>query len=384
MGYLPRLLATSIAALLALGAAMHSPAQEGDAPQTGVFNTTFTERSPLSSRDRMAEVGRWDRSQMPDWDIADIEFQMVVPEGYTGDEAYALLVFIHPYDDINATNPRAFFFGRTVAEVLAEHKIIWVSFDDGGNGVLPNKRLGLALDAVHNVTDRYNIDEDRVYVSGMSGGGRMTCMAGIYYPQVFDGAIPIVGSLYFRQVPVPEDPELRAIIRPEPGEHAVWPRTLWPPRRQVLNAMKLEQRWVLLTGSQDYNMPEMRMHFEHGFERDRFEHAHYLEVPGMDHAFPDADWFERAIVLLDAPLEAGVNEDGSDFGSTPRERRDEQAAQRRLEAAERVIERDAERAVRLLRRVDDLYPETNAAEQARELIAEIEGGNGGADPAAEE
>ncbi|XAM00943.1 prolyl oligopeptidase family serine peptidase [Phycisphaeraceae bacterium D3-23] len=374
-----------LAVLFALCLAPKAAAQADAAPQTGTFTTHFDERSPLSDLNAMAEVGRWDRRQLPDWEIREIEFQMVVPDDYTGDEAYGLLVFIHPYDDVNATSPRAFFFGRVVEEVLAEHKIIWVSYDAGGNGVLPNKRLGLALDAVHNVTQRYNIDEKRVYVSGMSGGGRMTCMAGVYYPQVFTGAVPIVGSMYFRQVPVPEDPALRALIRPEPGEHAVWPRTLWAPRRDVLRGMKASQRWVLLTGDADYNMPEMRSHFEHGFQRDNFEHAHYLEVPGMDHAFPDAEWFEQAVELLDAPLNEAADADGNNVGDTPQQRRDEQQARRRLQAAERMVGPDPERALRMLRRVVELYPETNAAQRAGELIAELEGTepDATAEPAAE-
>ncbi|MEM9415327.1 MAG: PHB depolymerase family esterase [Planctomycetota bacterium] len=361
-----------LAWLIAWCPALSTHAQDTQAAQTGTFTTRFDERSPLSGLDAMAEVGRWDRRQLPDWDIEDIEFQMVVPDDYTGEEAYGLLVFIHPYDDVNATSPRAFFFGRVIEDVLAEHNIIWVSYDDAGNGVLPNKRLGLALDAVHNVSQQYNIDAKRVYVSGMSGGGRMTCMAGVYYPEVFTGAVPIVGSMYFRQVPVPEDPELRALIRPEPGEHAVWPRTLWAPRRDVLREMKASQRWVLLTGDADFNMPEMRSHFEHGFQRDAFEYAHYLEVPGMDHAFPDADWFERAIELLDAPLNEEADADGNNVGDTPRQRRNEQQAQRRLQAAQRVLQADPDRARRMLQRVIELYPETNAAQRAGELIAALE------------
>jgi dienelactone hydrolase len=235
---------------------------------------------------------------------------------------------------------------------------------------MPNKRMGLALDAVHNVTRRYNIDPDRVYVSGMSGGGRMTCMTAVYYPEVFTGAVPIVGSLYFREVPVPDDPELRALLREDPGDRAVWPQRLIRPGRRALERMAATQRWVLLTGSEDFNMPEMRMHFEHGFERDGFTHAHYLEVPGLAHAFPDADWFGRAVALLDAPL----NEEAGDGPPLdPRQQREEGAAQRRLDAAERLIDRAPDRALRLLRRVDELYPDTRAAARARELIAEIEG-----------
>jgi len=348
------------------------PPKDPNAPRTGIFNTSFDERSPLSSRARMAEVGRWNPQQLTEWDINEVEFQMVVPDGYTGQEPYGLLVFIHPSDNITATDPRRFFFGRVIQDVLAKHKLIWVSFDDAGNPVLPNKRMGLALDAVHNVSARYNIDPRRVYVSGMSGGGRMTCMSAVYYPQVFTGAVPIVGSLYFREVPVPDDPAQRRLLREQPGENAVWGPRLVPPQRRELDRMKREQRWVLLAGEEDFNMPEMRSHFEHGFEHDGFEHAHYLEVPGMAHSYPDADWFERAIVLLDAPLNEAPGEDGHATGNSPREQREEAAAQRRLASARRHVESDPARALRLLKRIDELHPDTRAAEEARTLIEQIE------------
>ena len=334
--------------------------------RTGAFATHFSQRSPHSDLDRLQRVGRWQRESMSDWDIEDIEFQMLVPDDYDGSEAYGLLVFIHPFDDIDPDNPRTF-YASVIADVLAKHKLIWVSYDDAGNSVLPHKRMGLALDAVHNAAEQYNIDPERIYVSGMSGGGRMTCMTAIYYPQIFTGAVPIVGTLYFRNVPVPNDPELRALIRPVPtDENAVWPRGLWTPSRTNLRRLR-RNRFVLLTGERDFNMPQMRAHFEHGFQRDEFEHAHYLEVPGMGHTFPDAQWFERAVVLLDAPL----NDDDTQ-PDDPQLAAQERSAQRRVDAARELIETSPQRALRLLQSVVDRYPDTQAADQARELIAQIE------------
>jgi len=361
-------------ALVSVIFAQPQPERDPDAQPTGIFNTRFHERSPLSSRERMAEVGHWRAQQLTEWDINEIEFQMVVPDGYTGEEPYGLLVFIHPSDDITATEPRRFFFGRVIEDVLAEHKLIWVSFDEAGNPVLPNKRMGLALDAVHNITQHFNIDERRIYISGMSGGGRMTCMSAIYYPQIFTGAIPIVGSLYFNEVPIPDDPAQRRLLREQPGENAVWGARLIPPQRRELDRMKREQRWVLLTGAEDFNMPEMRSHFEHGFKHDGFQHAHYLEVPRMGHSYPDADWFERAIVLLDAPLNEVEAGEGDAQNDTPAQRREEAAAQRRLDTSKRHIDRDPDRALRLLRRIVELHPDTRAAEEARGLITVIESG----------
>lgn len=336
---------------------------EEPAPRTGIFTLNFEQTSPHSDPDRLVEVTRWPREKMPEYKIADHTFQMVVPEGYDGSEAYGLLVFIHPNSEVSLER----FYGRSLQKVLAKHKLIWVSYSGAGNPVMPNIRLGLALDAVHNVDKTYRIDDRRVYVSGLSGGGRMSCMAGVYFPQVFTGAIPMVGTLYFRDAKLPKDPALRALIRPEPkAENAIWPRGLLEPSRRRLNDMKKNQRWVLLAGEKDYNMPQMRAHFEQGFERDGFEHAHYLEVPGMGHAYPDIDWYEKAIVLLDKPLKSRQPED-----LEPADERTQRLARRRLEVALRALERDRERGVRALERLVEELPNTEAADEARAKLEEL-------------
>ena len=336
--------------------------QDSEPPKTGIFTIELTEKSPFADPKQIAaRMHLREGIEVPEYDLADHTFQMVVPETYDGSEAYGLLVFIHPNNEVSLEQ----FFGRTIKDVLAKHKIIWVSYSDAGNPVMPNIRLGLALDAVHNVSKRYRIDEQRVYVSGLSGGGRMTCMAGIYYPEVFTGCIPIVGTLYFRDAKLPEDPELRAQIRPEPkDENTVWPRALHEPGAKKLREMKAKQRWVLLAGEEDYNMPQMRAHFEQGFEQDQFEHAHYLEVPGMGHAYPDAQWFEKAIVLLDQPLKVAMD-------LPPADEQTQRQAQRRLEVALRALERDRDRGVRALQRLVEELPNTDAAKEAQAKLDEL-------------
>lgn len=354
------------AAMVMVFLAVDAPAQEAQAPQTGIFTAEFTERSPDSDLERMTRLLRPRPGKtLTEYDLADHTFQLVVPDAYDGTEDYGLLVFIHSNNEIALNR----FFGRTIKDVLAKHKLIWVSFSGAGNPIMPNIRLGLALDAVHNAQRRYHIDDKRVYVSGLSGGGRMSCMAGIYYPDVFTGAIPIVGTLYFRDTQLPEDAALRALIRPEPPAETggVWPRALFEPRARTLREMRREQRWVLLAGEKDYNMPQMRAHYEQGFERDGFEHAHYLEVPGMGHTYPDAQWYEKAVVLLDEPLAAL-----DPANLPPADARTQRLAQRRLEVALRVLDRDRDRGVYALERLVDELPNTDAAAAARTKLRALE------------
>lgn len=347
-----------VCVFLAAGAAAQGEAP----PQTGVFSAKFDQRSRLTDPDTMSKVTRWPREKMPDYDLADHTFQLIVPKDYDGSKAYGLLVFIHPNSHVNTNR----LYGRAIQDILAKHELIWVSYNKAGNEVMPNIRLGLALDAVHNMTQRYNIDDKRVFVSGLSGGGRMTCMAGIYYPQVFTGALPIVGTLYFRDVKLPEDPELRALIKPDPPKGvAVWPRGLLKPTNKTLAKMKRQQRWVLIAGETDYNMPQMRAHFEQGFERDGFEHAHYLEIEGMGHTYPDAKWYDHALTLLEQDAEP------ADAGE-PADERTQRAAQKRFEVALRTLGRDRDRGVRALERLIEDLPNTTAAAEAREKLDELD------------
>ena len=337
-------------------------AQEQGNIQTGIFTKTFDQRSPLSDPGEMIKITRWPEDKLRDYKIADHTFQLVVPEDYDGSEAFGLVVFIHPNNAINTER----FYGKTIQDVLAKHNMIWVSYNNAGNDVMPNVRLGLALDAVHNMTQNFRIDADRVYVSGLSGGGRITCMAGIYYPQVFTGAVPIVGTLYFRDVKLPEDEALRALIKPEPPKGAsVWPRGLLQPSARRLAQMKKQQRWVLLAGELDYNMPQMRAHFEQGFQRDGFALAQYFEVKGMGHNYPEAKWYDKALELL---------EQGRDEAEhlKPADERTQRLAQRRLDVAMRALQRDRERGVRALEKLIEDLPNTVAAEQAKGHLQSLE------------
>ncbi|MEO0475075.1 MAG: PHB depolymerase family esterase [Planctomycetota bacterium] len=331
-------------------------------PKTGIFTAQFDQRSPLTDPEAMSKVTHWQLEKMPKYDLKDHQFQLIVPNDYDGSKAYGLLVFIHPNSNVSTNR----LYGRSIQDVLTKHNLIWVSYNKAGNEVMPNIRLGLALDAVHNLTQCYKIDDKRVYVSGLSGGGRMTCMAGIYYPQVFTGALPIVGTLYFRDVKLPEDPGLRALIKPDPPKGvAAWPRGLLKPSAKTLARMKRQQRWVLIAGETDYNMPQMRAHFEQGFERDGFEKARYLEIEGMGHTYPDAKWYDHALTLLEQDAEP-------DDAGAPADERTQRAAQKRLEVALRTLNRDRDRGIRALERLIEDLPNTTAAIEARKKLDELD------------
>src|SRR5262249_14685450 len=112
-------------------------------------------------------------------------------------------------------------------------------------------------------------DKQRRYVAGMSGGGRVASRVISNFPQLFTGAIFIVGANYS----MPADPELLGVFAPRP--------------------------MVFITGSRDFNHREMKaVH-----ERYRKWGARLLLIdqPGFGHELATPGQLTTAIDFLDLP-----------------------------------------------------------------------------------
>jgi predicted esterase len=252
----------------------------------GTFDVSFQQQSPLSPIEK--QNGRWHIRVEPAqrYKLADEGFQVVVPETNASDSAksWGLLVWINAGK--RGDPPRQWL------PVINDHHLIWIGADNSGNDRALGVRFGLALDAVFNMKQRYTIDETRVYVAGVSGGGKAASMIALLYPDVFTGAVPISGAAYFRSIPVPSDP----------GK--VWPAAFQAPGSLLLDRAKRGSRFALLTGSEDFNREPVHEIYTAGFQKDHFEHVEYIEVPGMGHGVPETKWLEQAVQSLDAAAEA--------------------------------------------------------------------------------
>ena len=100
---------------------------------------------------------------------------------------YGLLVFIPPWQE--AKIPRGW------EPILDKQGIIYVSAARSGNAEdVLGRRVPLALLALENIRRRYNIDPDRIYIGGFSGGARVALRVALDYPDVFRGALLNAGS----------------------------------------------------------------------------------------------------------------------------------------------------------------------------------------------
>jgi TolA-binding protein len=120
-------------------------------------------------------------------------------------------------------------------------------------------------------------------------------MLATIYPDVFTGAVCIVGVTYFRDIP----------IGSKPG--TLWQRSFERPGNVLLERARRNSRFVLITGTEDFNREPTHDTYEAGFKKDGFVHVDYVEVPGMGHTIPsDVSWIDRAIDFLDAPPAAAT------------------------------------------------------------------------------
>ncbi len=218
------------------------------------------------------------------YDLDKESFEVFVPASYEPKRPAGLLVWISPASSGGPSR-------KENLEVLSQQNLIWIGANNTGNDRFHWYRTGLALDAVHNMQRLYDIDPERTYIAGYSGGGRVASSMALLYPEVFRGGAFFFGSNYFRNVPVPDKPGV------------FWRAGFPAPTTEDLSLLRQEHRFVLITGEHDFNRDETRANSEM-FTKDRFEHMTYIEIPGVDHGYGvEGAWLARVVEALDKPLQ---------------------------------------------------------------------------------
>lgn len=176
---------------------------------------------------------------------------------------------------------------------LDELNLIACGFDNAGNhrrtrdgkthGIVD--RLQLMLDAAQTCRARFHVDETRVYMTGFSGGGRVSSIMVLAFPEVFAGAVPIVGLDSYKPAEVGGGKYVPARL-PKP-RGARW--------KQVL-----ERRMWALTGSEDFNRVEMEARVAGMVEDGLPVRLH--TTPGMPHEkMPAEATVAEALSWVDEP-----------------------------------------------------------------------------------
>ncbi len=190
-------------------------------------------------------------------------FELFVPEQYSPDKSWPVILFVSP--DNRGTGFQAW------RRVCSREQIIFASPHAAGNNTPMPTRIRIVMDVLDDLRRRYNVDPDRTYIGGFSGGGRVACSIAFALPEYFGGVLPVCAGGELR-----EESSLR---------------------RRVIDRLSVAH----LTGESDFNRGEC-------------ERLHQTELSGvgvrcrtwvapeLGHAIPNADILAEAFEWLEAGL----------------------------------------------------------------------------------
>jgi len=159
--------------------------------------------------------------------------------------------------------------------VFDQRYMIYIAANLSGNSQNPIlRRAPLALHARENMKQLYNIDPNRTYAAGLSGGGKMAVYLGLNYGDHFTGAMFIIGSLN------------------------VSDRARIAPTGAAKQLVQTRNRYVFLTGRQDFNRDEIRRHHS-AFKRYGIQNTVLVDDLSLAHRPPPEKLFLRAVRALD-------------------------------------------------------------------------------------
>ncbi len=216
-------------------------------------------------------------------------FDIYVPATYDGSEPYGLITYISSTND-GGIKPEWI-------PVLESHKLIWVAGDNIGNSQQIDVRMGTGWAAVYRMKELFNIDTNRIYSSGQSGGARMAQTLAYIYPEWISGTVPICGASYPTEVA--QDYETQ-----DPDSHYEVIIDLYQSEIDYIKGFG--QRFGIMTSFNDYREGDIMNIYYNGFEQNGFA-GKFLETAG-NHCATTTQHFLDAINFVEHP-EVMIQED---------------------------------------------------------------------------
>lgn len=237
-------------AALWTGAAAASSATDG--PVTGTFEIQRTLAELLGER-RAAGLAQ---IQPPDQPVS---WTVYVPDGYDPDAPPGLLVYISPIQSGRIPNDWE--------RVLKARNLIWASANKSGNQVNVQRRALYAVLAPTVIGQDYQIDPSRIYLTGMSGGGKMASMVAVDHAHLFKGAVYNCGVEFWDSKPA---------------------------RLEQVRA----NRYVFVTGEYDQALRPTRRVYGR-YRKAGVDNVKLMVIDGMGHENPPWREMDEALAFLD-------------------------------------------------------------------------------------
>jgi predicted esterase len=190
-----------------------------------------------------------------------IEWEFTVPESYDPQDPPGLLVYISP--------SHSGYIPRGWGRLTTSKNLIWVAANKSSNQVQVARRITYALLAVGLADKHYEIDRDRIYLSGFSGGARVSGLLAPSYPSVFKGAIYMGGA------------------------------EIWGPEEAPPNLAEMQNnRYAFLVGSEDGNRRNT-LHVRDRYTEVGLTNTSLKIIQRMGHFLPEARHMVVALDYLD-------------------------------------------------------------------------------------
>jgi len=152
-------------------------------------------------------------------------------------------------------------------EVMDEQNLIYIAANKSGNKTPTIRRMVMANLGIKALALEYAFDPGQINVSGFSGGGRVASRLASQYPEIYTGALYICGVDF-------------------------WKKDYTPNVERVL-----QNRFVFLTGSRDFNENETRL-IHKRYIKEGAVNSKLIVIPGMAHKHPDATYLTEALEFL--------------------------------------------------------------------------------------
>jgi len=200
-----------------------------------------------------------------------------VPQSYDGTEPYGIYLHITPSD--GGLSP-----DKSYQDMMDKLKLIMVSPNKTSNSESNWRRIVLAMDSMATAKHHYKVDNNRVFVGGLSGGGHMAMFCQVLYPEYFKGAISHAAQSY---------------LPDKTGNNCGH----FPGLRlsDVKKSPRKDKKWAIVSGDKDQNYQRILAENK-SWESAKFDFK-FFDVPGMGHHNAPADTLEEILTWMDAEKE---------------------------------------------------------------------------------
>ena len=288
----------------------------------------------LSNQSPVEPPAEW----LPGYDSTAQTYELYVPKSLKKGESPGLILFISPGERSTGL--------ESMRKVCDEKKLLFASPHGAGNNTDTRKRVRIVLDVLDDLRREFQVDPDRTYIGGFSGGGRIACAIAFSLPEYFGGVIPVCAA---------------GDLRDE----------TWLQQR-VIDRLSVAH----LTGESDFNRGEVER-FRGPMLAAVGVRSRVWVVPKTGHAIPAASYLADAVAWLDEglPVRRKLAKDypASSASLSGSRKREELAKQQLAEGKLRLgAKGNSFSGLMLVKGVLERWPDLATAREAKAILEKYE------------